>query len=628
MKQAYSHYLKLVKGVLFSLFFLQCLGQAEKIDTAKITGHPRLLLLAGQEEGIKKNIAASPYWGHLHNTIINECDVMLALPPVQRVLIGRRLLDKSREAFRRIFFLSYAWRITHDRKYFNRCEAEMLAMSKFSDWNPSHFLDVAEMTMAVSIGYDWLYADLSQASREAISKAIIAKGIEPSLDTKYNGWMRNYNNWNQVCNAGITFGALAVYEQQPTLSVQLIARAFKSIQIPMKAYVPDGTYPEGYMYWAYGTSFNVFFVDALQNLFGTDYGLSAAPGFGKTASFYENMLGPTRLSFNYSDASNGANGLEPAMFWFANQFKDPTLLWQERDNLMKLSPKDTRNRFLPAAMLWGKGIDPEKILPPSNKIWDGKSENPVALMRTSWQNPSAIYVGLKGGSPSASHGHMDVGSFVMDADGVRWSMDLGMQEYESLESKGVKLWDMGQDAERWQVFRYNNLAHSTLAVNNGFQLVKGNAKFISHSSDSMFMSAALDMSSLYKGLAKAQRGIAIIDKQYVSVRDELETGDSACTIRWAMVTSATVGQAKGNQIQLENKGKKLTLFVDGLKEVRLRTWPTDPQHSYDALNPGTTIVGFEITLPAHTKQVFNVLLVPGEAMPTINKAALKGLSQW
>ena len=92
-----------------------------------------------------------------------------------------------------------------------------------------------------------------------------------------------------------------------------------------------------------------------------------------------------------------------------------------------------KDRLLPATMLWGKGISLEKLAPPKKQIWVGQGKNPVALMRTSWTNPDAIYVGLKGGSPSVSHGHMDVGSFVMDANGERWSMDLGMQEYESLE---------------------------------------------------------------------------------------------------------------------------------------------------------------------------------------------------
>jgi hypothetical protein len=37
----------------------------------------------------------------------------------------------------------------------------MLAAAAFSDWNPSHFLDVAEMTAALAIGYDWLYEEVS-----------------------------------------------------------------------------------------------------------------------------------------------------------------------------------------------------------------------------------------------------------------------------------------------------------------------------------------------------------------------------------------------------------------------------------------------------------------------------------
>src|ERR1700730_3640964 len=115
---------------------------------------------------------------------------MLALAPIERIQIGRRLLDKSREALRRLFFLSYAHRMTQQQKYLQRAERELLAISAFSDWNPSHFLDVAEMTMAVSIGYDWLYNNLSADSRAIIKEAILKKGIEPSLDPKNNGWLK------------------------------------------------------------------------------------------------------------------------------------------------------------------------------------------------------------------------------------------------------------------------------------------------------------------------------------------------------------------------------------------------------------------------------------------------------
>jgi hypothetical protein len=114
--------------------------------------HPRILLLPGEEVQIQQAIDREPSWKKMHEAIIQQCDAILPLLPLERKLIGRRLLDKSREAIRRIFSLAYAWRMTGQDKYFVRCENETLAVCRFSDWNPSHFLDVAEMTMGVSTG--------------------------------------------------------------------------------------------------------------------------------------------------------------------------------------------------------------------------------------------------------------------------------------------------------------------------------------------------------------------------------------------------------------------------------------------------------------------------------------------
>lgn len=148
-------------------------------DTEKLIGHPRILLARDEEKTIHSAIAANPIWNKMHQTILKASDDIIDLPPVERIQIGRRLLDKSREALRRIFQLSYAWRMTGDVKYFLRAEKEMLAISNFRDWNPSHFLDVAEMTMAMAIGYDWLYDKLSQESKQIIRDAILKKGLQP-----------------------------------------------------------------------------------------------------------------------------------------------------------------------------------------------------------------------------------------------------------------------------------------------------------------------------------------------------------------------------------------------------------------------------------------------------------------
>jgi hypothetical protein len=596
-------------------------------NSFKLPPHPRILLFKGEENILKKNVNANATWNNIQQAILNESDRLITVVPIERIQIGRRLLDKSREAIRRMFFLSYAYRISGNQKYAERGEKELLTIAGFSDWNPSHFLDVAEMTLAMAIGYDWLYDQLSPASRTTIKEAILKKGLEPSLDSKYNSWLKAEHNWNQVCNAGMTYGAMAIYEDEPALAKQIINRAIESIVLPMKDYAPDGAYPEGYGYWGYGTSFNVMFISAIEKLFGKDFGLSQMPGFLHTARFLENMTGTTGKPFNYSDAG-GNGGLHPSMFWFAAKTKDPSLLWVEKNYLNQDPQKYIGDRLLPAIILWSNGIEMNKIIPPKSTMWTGEGKNPVALMRTSWTDTNAIYVAMKGGSVSVNHAHMDIGSFVMDADGLRWAMDFGMQEYESLESKGIQLFGRTQDAQRWTVFRYTNLVHNTLAINNQHQKVTGYAPITNSGTNPSFMNAVTDLTEIYKGqVAKANRGIAIADKSYVVIRDEIETLDSSTTIRWTMLTPATVKITAANTAELTQKDKKLILLVEAPSNIVMKTWSTDPPNSYDAPNPGTAMVGFEITVPAHTRTAFNVKLIPQKALSNATKK-IQPLKNW
>ena len=45
-------------------------------------------------------------------------------------------------------------------------------------------------------------------------------------------------------------------------------------------------------------------------------------------------------------------------------------------------------------------------------------------------------------------------------------------------------------------------------------------------------------------------------------------------------------------------------------KVTMETWSTDPPNSYDAPNPGTILVGFEVMLPANSENALEVTLVP------------------
>lgn len=328
------------------------------------------------------------------------------------------------------------------------------------------------------------------------------------------------------------------------------------------------------------------------------------------------MTGPTRQSFNYSDCGPGSN-LHPAMFWFAERLSNPSLLWAERSYLEgEDKPQRMMDRLLPAVLLWGATTDLRRITEPKETMWVGQGKNPVALMRSSWNDPNALFVGIKGGSPAVNHAHMDIGSFVMDADGVRWAMDLGSERYHALESNGVDLWGKGQDSGRWKVFRYNNFVHNTLTINNALQRVEGYAPITHFSSNPAFMKAVIDLTAIYKGMtASVKRGIAMVDHRYVLVRDELEAPDQdqALTVRWSLLTPAAVQITGEGAAQLTQNGKKLGIHVTEPGKVSLKTWPTVPPQRYESSNDGTVLLGFEVRLALKAKHTLNVLLIPESA---------------
>ena len=163
---------------LLPLFFLGLLAIAA--TGRELRPHPRLLTGPGDHPFPSAETAGAPVWVRQADSVITAfSDEVLTLPPVERIKTGKRLLGVSREALKRFFYLSYTYRVHGGDAYARRAVDEMLAVCAFSDWNPSHFLDVGEMAMAVAIGYDWLYGVLTPEERETIVKALKERPSTP-----------------------------------------------------------------------------------------------------------------------------------------------------------------------------------------------------------------------------------------------------------------------------------------------------------------------------------------------------------------------------------------------------------------------------------------------------------------
>lgn len=622
---------------LFMCFSVSLVGQS--LATIEIKQHhPRLLLLKGEEELVRSKIQANEFLLKAHNYILKQSETFITEPVLERVLTGKRLLSVSRKALERIYYLSYTWRMTGDNRFAARAEKEMLNVCSFKDWNPTHFLDVAEMTLALSIGYDWLFDFLSEPSKEIVRKAIVLKGLNESTpetagDESHYSWLQKVNNWNQVCNTGMAFGAIATYEQNPELSKKIIARSITLVRDKgMPEYLPDGNYPEGYTYWSYGTGFNLMLIDALEKCLGSSFGMTSNPGFMATPEYILQMTTQNLGCFAYSDCGSDHLGMSFPMFWFAGRQKNPDLLWGELQKYNSLKSNKQEDevfavRYLPSLMIWASADAMKNPKAPQKRLYVGQGQTPVAILRNHWGGDDELFVGLKGGKGTTNHAHMDVGSFVVYRGGNQWVKDMGIQEYNSLEKYGLNLGDRSQNSSRWDALRLNNRLHNVITFSDSLQRVDGKAKIDSYGDKGDFIFATSDLTAVNNELIKNHtRGVAIVKNSYVVIRDEISNIGKPGSMRWAILTPASVKITGNNTAELNLNGEKLQMIVEG-KGVKLQTWSSQPQHFYDEPNPGTIMLGFTTAMQPLEQLSYTVYLIPQESQNAINQD-IKPLKSW
>ena len=538
--------------------------------TTALPPHPRLLATQQDWQSLAERQRRDPDLAKWVAAILARARGDLAKPAVERRLEGRRLLGVSREFLRRSLFWAFAWRLTGERVFVERAQREMLVVAAFTDWNPAHFLDVAEMTTGLAIAYDWLYTELSPTARMTIRHALIDKGIAQARHGHKT--FKSTHNWGQVCIGGMVLGALAVAEDAPELAADLLAAAQRDAPIALAAYRPDGVYPEGPGYWVYGTSYEALLIAALRSALGTDWGLMATPGLSESALFYAQSIGPTGRYFNFADCGE-EDALPVALVYLARERRQPALLATQRERIRR--NKGLTERFAPLSALWWPDTAGGHAPP---LAYTGQGIQPLAIWRTAWDDAQALWFGIKGGGAHSNHGHMDAGSFVLDWGGVRWAKDLGMQDYHSLESRGIDLWNMKQGSPRWQVFRLGSAAHNTLTLDGQAHSATGMATLTMAEP----RTARIDLSAVLG--VPAQRTARFADNA-VTLDDTVDAVPGRM-VRWAMCTEAEI-QIEGSMARLSLGGQQLLVQFSGTPVTLAVLDISQPRRDFDHPNPNT-----------------------------------------
>ncbi len=518
----------------------------ESILASLRPGHPRLLADAARFELLKRRCASDATVSSWYKKARSQAAELLAAAPCEYVIPdGKRLLATSREVLRRVQLLAFLYRIEGDAVWARRAWDELANAAAYKDWNPKHFLDTAEMTHAFALGYDWLYDWLSPDQRRTLRTAIVTLGLQPGLKVyrSRGGWPTATHNWNQVCNGGLGMGALAIADEEPEVAAEVLHAAVTSMPRAVASYGPDGAWAEGPGYWQYATAYTVAFMAGLNSALGTDFGLSGIAGFPKSGLFPIHASGIGSVVFDYADAHAGVIRA-PEMWWLANRFRNPLYAFYAARHASGT----------PLDMLWYEpslsGARPARA--PLSVRFRGAE---IACLRTSWTDPDAGWLGVKGGDNRANHSHLDLGSFVMEAQGVRWAVELGADDYNLPAYFG---------ARRWTYYRLRAEGHATIVYGPGSgpdqdpSAVAPITRFKGGGSPL----AVLDLSRAYRtSVRSAHRGFRLVEPGLVVVQDEMEA-DAPTDAWWFMPTRAQVDVASdGRSARLTQQGKALTVRI-------------------------------------------------------------------
>jgi hypothetical protein len=340
-------------------------------------------------------------------------------------------------------------------------------------WNPSHFLDTAELTAAYGIAYDWLYDQWTSDQLESIRFTMIEYGLnngaiayDDANDPLYYGWWRNNTegNWNCVCNNGLTMGSLAILGDDTTgVAQQLLSMTVtNALQNCALSPTSDGSWPETNDYWYFGSTGHAEMASSLLTATGSTYNLlDVNPGMKNSGLFHMYATGPGSL-FNYGDTGpNKYTATANSMLLYGDHFDMPQYQLFQRD---QADAADPWSMFWYDATVYGA-------------FWDGlaldhffdNSTDQWTSMRSSWTDENALFVAMKAGTLQGhqTHNDLDCGDFVIDALGNRWFGELGDGDYLS---EGYFSSD-AQDSERWLYYRKRTEGQNTILVDAGNQNV-------------------------------------------------------------------------------------------------------------------------------------------------------------
>jgi hypothetical protein len=567
--------------------------------------HPRLIFTSNDILQLKSLILTDANAKASYDEIISQANSILGRGILTYGLDGANLRISNIHTFANdhVPYLVLAYQLTRDNRYALRCWQQVDEMTRWPDWGANrHFLDTGIGAKGIALVYDGLYDYLTTDQRTKIVEALRKFALEPGKTQIETGtgawkWYLSENNWNGICHGGLIMAALAVYESDPIFMSKVIQLCANGIVPYMKSLEPDGASEEGMSYWSYGLTNTFLAYESMMNVLSTTYGLADFPGFKKTPWFPYKVSGPAGTATVGDDyLYYGTANLYLSNFWYGYHFNDAAFSKTHFDACL------TRNSGKTVKFNgWTDFLYYRPVLVSQGSSSAASLSGYVKGMEFMYVNEknsdsNALYVGMHGGDNNASHGHLDAGTFFIQAFGENFAVgNLGGEDpypadYFTVTTPSYNDFptSTANNRGRFYYYRVRTEAKNCLVFNPDArpeQNPLGVAVVSKEANDNSGGYYVLNLTDCYKrDLTTYSRGIKLNRNiGVITLQDEFITIRNS-TVYWLMHSPATDG------LLISSDGKTATMTKNGKIFYAIIKSPSNAR--FDKVDRSETVINY------------------------------------
>ncbi|WP_395738213.1 heparinase II/III family protein [Prosthecobacter sp.] len=553
-----------------------------------IKGRPRMIHNAAEWAALKAQIAADPVLAKMLETLKASGDDLVQDPALTR--INGDTGGEGPKAVYRIGLMGALHYCDGDLKWQQKGIDELLAFTdkvSFRDWHPDLMDNVTDMVVAVALGYDWFRAGLNNEQAATIRTCLAEKGIGaliahlegeeiPESAKGVSGGQTGTkkgpppkapvkgqakpdvgklppDSKQMAAASALLLSAICLVDDDPATAKKAADAAAKVFGKGIVRFAPAGVWPEGLQAGETVMDYVAMVSSSLKAASGKDLNISLLEGIPQFNTARMHMMGPSGQTFNFGDAKSATSVRPWVATWLCGVAGNPGIRAVAAGGKMPVT----------AAYFGQVG---HFIYYNPHAAGDGTADTMdyaqpggfVATSRSGWGKDD-YFIAVKGGENEDTTAQLDIGSFVMEAGGQRWGIELGT---EGDRVPGAEIKPGADRTKRFQLYLENTKGQNTLVIDGNDQEQDAKAAVLLGSSTPERGSAVVDMTKAYSKPAKdVHRGVMVVrgEKPYVVMQDDLFMKNTG-TIVWSMHTKAEV-VADGKAAKLTQGGKTLVATI-------------------------------------------------------------------